>query len=64
MGAAVRLGGEVMSEQAGGLLLMVYALFRGLSRDELILYRIKQRFRTEEEARAHTAEETVDEKAD
>jgi len=43
---------------------MVYALFRGLSRDELILYRIKQRFRTEEEARAHTAEETVDEKAD
>lgn len=43
---------------------IVYALYRGLGRDELILYRTKQRYETDAEAHAAMAEETADEKTE
>ncbi|WP_019673107.1 BCCT family transporter [Psychrobacter lutiphocae] len=43
------------------VLVMMYSLMRGLSRDRLILYRAQQWFITEESAEHNTADEFVDE---
>ncbi len=43
------------------IMVMMYALLRGLSRDKLILYRAQQRFITEESADHNTANAFVDE---
>ncbi len=41
--------------------IMLYAMIRGFSRDELILYRAEQRFITDESVEHNTADEFVDE---
>ena len=43
------------------LFIMLYAMLRGFSRDELILYRAEQRFITDESVEHNTANEFVDE---
>ncbi|WP_313596551.1 BCCT family transporter [Psychrobacter sanguinis] len=43
------------------VVVMMYSLMRGLSRDRLILYRAQQKFITEESAEHNTADEFVDE---
>lgn len=43
------------------VVVMIYSLMRGLSRDRLILYRAQQKFITEESAEHNTADEFVDE---